>query len=146
MGIWNGRVHMRARVRSSTCCMPRVLFAECAEWVSGTICLCWPARDTAQVRCASEVIAMDLAARMPGKQRTLSYVGNSPRASTCCHAQGDDKPQVSSDGRDERACHKPPPWQCKKCFFLSLAPSTRPSQDVADILFGQRKHSLAEWV
>ena len=50
---------MRARVRSSTCCMPRVLVAECVERVSGTIRSCWPARETAQVRCVSARMGMD---------------------------------------------------------------------------------------
>ena len=81
---------MWAHVRGITCCMPHVLFTERAERVHGTIRSGWPAWRAAQVRCASDVTG-DLAARRPGKQRTLSRVGNSPKASACCNAQGDDK-------------------------------------------------------
>ena len=80
---------MCARVRDITCCMPRVLFAERAERVSGTMRACWPARETVQARCASDVIGGNLAARMPGKQRTLAHVGNPARASACWDVQGD---------------------------------------------------------
>ena len=81
---------MRVRVRSSTCCMPRVLFAERAEWVSGTIRSCWPARETAQVRCASDVTG-DFPARVAGELHTLAHVGNPSKVSAVCDAQGDDK-------------------------------------------------------
>jgi len=102
---------MRAHVRSSTCCVPRVLFAEHAERVSGTIRSGWPARETAQVRCASDFIGTDLAARVTGDRRTLSRVGNPSEASADCYAQGDDKASIIA-GRDERVSRRLPPWQC----------------------------------
>ena len=71
--------------------MSRVLFAEHAERVSGTIRSGWPAREAAQVRCASDVIGTDLAARVADERRTLSRVGNPSEASADCYAQGDDK-------------------------------------------------------
>ena len=73
--------------------MPRVLFAERAERVHGTIRLGWPARLAVQVRCASDVTG-DLVARVTGKQRMLSRVGNSSKASAECDAQGDDKASI----------------------------------------------------
>jgi len=79
---------MRARVRSSTCCMPRVLFA---ERVPGTMRSCWPAQETAQVRCASDVISGDLAGRVAGELHTLARVGNPSKVSAVCYVQGDDK-------------------------------------------------------
>ena len=78
------RVHMRAHVRNSTCCMPRVLFAGRAEQVSRTIRSCWPEREAAQVQCAGDVIGTDLAARVTVEQRTLARVGNPSEASARC--------------------------------------------------------------
>ena len=67
----------------------RVLFAERAERISGTIRSCGPARETAQVRCMSDVIGADLAARVVGELHTLAHVGNPSEASADCDAQGD---------------------------------------------------------
>ena len=71
--------------------MPRVLFVEQVERVSGMIRSGWPARETAQVWCVSDVIGTDLAARVTGERRTLSRVGNPSEASADCYVQGDDK-------------------------------------------------------
>ena len=84
---------MRARVRSSTCCAPRVLFAERAERVPGTIRSGWPARETAQVRCVSDVTG-DLAARVTCERRTLAHMADPSKASAYCDAQGDDKASI----------------------------------------------------
>ena len=54
-----------------TCCAPPLLFAECAERVPGTMRSCWPVWETAQVRCASDVIGTDLAARVGSRGESL---------------------------------------------------------------------------
>ena len=132
--IWNGRVHMRARVRSSKCCMPRVLFAERVERVPRTMRSCWLAQETAQVLCVGDVIGGDLAARMPGKQRTLTRVGNPSEASAGCDAQGDDKaPSIARwKGRTCKLSTAAVAVQKKK---KSLAPSARPGRNVVYILY-----------
>ena len=71
--------------------MPRVLFAERVERVPGTMRSCWPARETGQVRCASDVISGDLAARVMGELHTLARLGNPSKASAVCDVQGNDK-------------------------------------------------------
>ena len=78
---------MRARVWSSPCCTLRVLFVERAERVPGTIRSCGPARETVQVRCASDVTE-DLAARVTGERRALARMADPSKASTCCDTQG----------------------------------------------------------
>ena len=51
---------------------------------------CGPARETAQVRCASDVTG-DLAARVPGERRALAHMADPSEASAECDVQGDDK-------------------------------------------------------
>ena len=78
---------MRSRVWNSTCCALRILFA---ERVPGTIRSGWPAWETAQVQCASDVTG-DLAARVTCEWRALALMVDPAKASTCCDAQSDDK-------------------------------------------------------
>ena len=68
----------------------RVLRTEHAEWVPGTIRSGWHARETAQVRCASDV-TRDLAARVTCEQRTLARMADPSKVSADCYVQGDDK-------------------------------------------------------
>jgi len=49
------------------------------------------------------------------------------------------RPQVSSNGRDERACRRPPPWRCKK--KKASLQVHGPGQDVVDILLGHSSTS-----
>jgi len=50
----------------------------------------WPARETAQVECASDV-TRDLVARVTGERRSLARMADPSKASACCDVQGDDK-------------------------------------------------------
>ena len=109
---------MRARVTSPTCCAPCVLFAEHVERVPGMIRSGWPARETAQVRCASDVIATDLAVRVMCEQRTLARMAD-PR-----------KRALGAIGRVTSWLRRLGGAKKKK----NLAQSTRPRQDVAGIL------------
>ena len=77
-----------ARVRSSPCYMPRVLFAERTERVPRTMPSCWPARETAQVRRASDVTG-DLAARVTCERRAVARMTDPSKASAYCDWQGD---------------------------------------------------------
>ena len=107
--------------------MPRVLFAECAEQTPGTMRSCWPARESTQVRCASDVISGDLAARVAGELHTVARVGNPSKASAVCDAQGDDKVARIGQrkGRTDKLSTATLAVQEKE-EKKSLAPSTQP--------------------
>ena len=51
----------------------------------------WPARETVQVWCASDVIGTDLAVRVMGERYALARMADPSKVSACCDAQGDDK-------------------------------------------------------
>ena len=51
------------------------------------------------------------------------------------------RPQVSSDGRDERASRRLPPWRCNKKKKEPCYEHTIPRPDVVNILLGQRSNS-----
>ena len=82
--IWNTRVPTWARVRGILCCIPRVLFTEHAERVSGM-----RRARRLQARRVDDVISTDLVAQMPEKRRTLFRVGNPTKASAWGDSQGD---------------------------------------------------------
>jgi len=124
------------------CEAPCVLFAERVERVPGKMRSCGPARETAQVRCASDVIGTDLAARVTCERRALARMADPSRASACRDVQGDDKAARIARWKGRTGKLKTAALAVfKKKKKKNSLPVHGPGQDVVDILHGHRSNS-----